>query len=189
MKFITTLASLFALQAAALPGKLFRRGISNSAVELIGSLEGFESDFYYINGHKTVGKGTKTDSGRIQTNCLGYGHDCVAKQDCDSIDTPLSKSEGAALLKKDLAGYESCVCELDNAKYLNANQYGALVSFAYNSGCGGVASWWHGAMEQKNFDGICEALPTTNTLGGLLSNRRRQEGEFCSKPTNQTSGC
>ncbi|KAL5363318.1 lysozyme-like domain-containing protein [Aspergillus floccosus] len=173
MKISIALASIFALQAAALPGKLLRRGISDAAVELIGSLEGFRPDFYYINGHKTV----------------GYGHDCVAKQDCDSIDTPLTKEEGAALLKKDLAGYEKCVCEMDNAKYLNANQYGALVSFAYNSGCGGVESWWHGAMEQKNFKGICSALPNTNTLGGQLSNRRAKEGAFCAKPTNQTSGC
>ncbi|KAF9892076.1 hypothetical protein FE257_002482 [Aspergillus nanangensis] len=173
MKLSIAISSLLALNVAALPSKLLRRGINNAAVQLIGSLEGFSSDFYYINGHKTI----------------GYGHDCVAKQDCDTIDAPLTKTEGAALLKEDLAGYESCVCSLSNAKYLNANQYGALVSFAYNSGCGGVENWWHGAMDQKNFEGICEALPTTNTLGGQLSNRRRQEGEFCAQPTNSTSGC
>jgi GH24 family phage-related lysozyme (muramidase) len=78
---------------------------------------------------------------------------------------------------------------MDNAKDLNANQYGALVSFAYNSGCGGVQSWWHGAMAKKNFDGICEALPTTNTLDGLLTSRRKKESAFCSKPTTEKSGC
>lgn len=55
MKISAALASILALQAAALPGKLLRRGISDAAVELIGSLEGFRPDFYYINGHKTVG--------------------------------------------------------------------------------------------------------------------------------------
>ncbi|KAA8652856.1 hypothetical protein EYZ11_007594 [Aspergillus tanneri] len=168
---VAALVSLFAL-ASALPS-LERRGINDAAVELIGELEGFRPDFYYINGHKTV----------------GYGHDCVAKQDCGSIKTPISKAEGAALLKKDLAGYEKCVCKMQNAKELNANQYGALVSFAYNSGCGGVQSWWHGAMAKKNFKGICEALPTTNTLNGLLTNRRKKEGAFCSKPTDKLSGC
>ncbi|KAI9930761.1 hypothetical protein ASPWEDRAFT_39645 [Aspergillus wentii DTO 134E9] len=173
MKLIA-IASLVAM-AAALPSNLETRstGINQDAVELIGSLEGFRSDFYTINGHKTV----------------GYGHDCVAKQDCGSIKTPLSKAEGQKLLKKDLAGYESCVCKLDNAKELNANQYGALVSFAYNSGCGGVENWWHGAMKKKNFDGICEALPTTNTLNGLLTTRRKKEGAFCAKKTTEKSGC
>ena len=44
-------------------------------------------------------------------------------------------------------------------------------------------------MEKKNFKGICEALPNTNTLKGQLNKRRAQEGEFCSKPTNDKSGC
>jgi GH24 family phage-related lysozyme (muramidase) len=92
-------------------------------------------------------------------------------------------------LQKDLVGFEQCVCALPNAKSLNANQYGALVSFAYNSGCGGVSEYWHGAMTEKNFNGICEALPNTNTLGGELTTRREAEGKFCSEPTNQTSGC
>ncbi|KAL4891462.1 hypothetical protein BDV59DRAFT_203382 [Aspergillus ambiguus] len=56
MKVSSTFVCIFAFQAMALPGKLFRRGISDAAVELIGSLEGFRPDFYYINGHKTVGK-------------------------------------------------------------------------------------------------------------------------------------
>ncbi|KAB8068806.1 lysozyme-like domain-containing protein [Aspergillus leporis] len=173
MKFSVAAIPLFALIAAALPSEVIRRGANDGTVDLIGELEGFRSNFYTINGHKTI----------------GYGHDCVEKQDCGSINAPISKSEGAALLKKDLAGFEKCVCQMDNAKDLNANQYGALVSFAYNSGCGGVQSWWHGAMAKKNFDGICEALPTTNTLDGLLTSRRKKESAFCSKPTTEKSGC
>ena len=34
-------------------------------------------------------------------------------------------------MKKDLRTFQSCVCALPHAKSLNANQYGALVSFAY----------------------------------------------------------
>lgn len=81
------------------------------------------------------------------------------------------------------------MCKLDNAEDLNANQYGALVSFAYNSGCGGVKTYWHTAMSEKNFKGICEALPNTNTLNGMLNNRRKAEGDFCSKATDKKSGC
>lgn len=98
-------------------------------------------------------------------------------------------AEGKALLANDIKSFEACVCELDNAQYLNANQYGALVSFAYNSGCGGVEYYWHTAMSEKNFNGICEALPHTNTLGGEIDSRRAKEGAFCSKPSNSTSGC
>ena len=88
-----------------------------------------------------------------------------------------------------MKGYEDCVCKMKNAKELNANQYGALVSFAYNSGCGGVENYWHGAMAKKNFKGICEALPNTNTLNGLLTSRRKKESKLCSTPTKVKSGC
>ncbi len=147
-------------------------GANEATLELIGQLEGWSANYYYINGHKTI----------------GYGHDCVEKG-CSGINAPLTKQEGLNLLKKDIVGFEDCVCNLPNAKALNANEYGALVSFAYNSGCGGVSRYWRSAMEQKNFKGICEALPHTNTLGGELNNRRRQEGEFCSKPTSEKAGC
>jgi lysozyme len=72
---------------------------------------------------------------------------------------------------------------------LNANQYGALVSFTYNSGCGGVQKYFESFMQQSNFAGICSALPTTNTLGGQLSSRRQQEGAFCSQASSAKSGC
>lgn len=113
----------------------------------------------------------------------------VERGGCSGLHAPISKAEGTALFKEDVAEYESCVCALDNTKYLNANQYGALVSFAYNSGCGGVKSGWHGAMAKKNFKGIYEALPTTNTLGSELSSHHKKESAFCSKATAAKSGC
>lgn len=84
---------------------------------------------------------------------------------------PISVSEGKELLATDSRSFEDCVCKLDNAQYLTTNQYGALLRFAYNSGCGDVESYWYTAMSEKNFDGICEPLPT-NTLGGQLDSRR-----------------
>ncbi|KAH8432092.1 lysozyme [Aspergillus melleus] len=169
---IAALFSLFAL-ATALPVAIQQRGIMRAAVELIGHLEGFRGNFYWIQGHKTV----------------GYGHDCVAKKDCHTINVPLSEPQAADLLSKDLSEFESCVCAMENAKELNANQYGALVSFAYNTGCAGFQSAWQGAMSQKDFNGICHSLPTTNTLGGLLNTRRQKEGHFCMQPTEKPSGC
>ncbi|PIG87000.1 hypothetical protein AARAC_004755 [Aspergillus arachidicola] len=122
-------------------------------------------------------------------NLIGYGHDCVAKKDCDSINAPISNAQGDEILQKDLVGFEQCVCALPNANALNANQYGALVSFAFNTGCGGLQQAWTAAMTSKNFDSICADLPHTNTLNGVLDNRRKKEAALCSTPTTQMSGC
>ena len=196
MKFSYTVLPLLALGVSAAPSTAIEARnaspINAGAISLIESLEGFRADFYYINGHKTIGMIILYPRYKMKeelTITAGYGHDCVESGGCGSLHPPISQAEGTALFKKDIAEYESCVCAMANAKDLNANQYGALVSFAYNSGCGGVQSWWHGAMAKKNFKGICEALPTTNTLGGELSSRRKKEGAFCSKPTTAKSGC
>lgn len=120
---------------------------------------------------------------------IGYGHDCQENGDCSTIHPPITEAQGKKLLAHDIKIFENCVCKLDNAKDLNANEYGALVIFAYNSGCGGVEKYWSTAMSEKNFKGICQALPSTNTLGGQLDSRRAKEGTFCALPSNSTSGC
>ncbi|KAE8380340.1 lysozyme-like domain-containing protein [Aspergillus bertholletiae] len=173
MKFSIAAISLFALSAVALPAGVVRRGASAATVSLISDAEGFRADYYEIMGHKTI----------------GYGHDCVARKDCDGIQAPITDAQGTEILQKDLVGFEQCVCALPNAKDLNANQYGALVSYAFNTGCGGLQQAWTGAMTSKNFDSICSGLPTTNTINGLLDNRRRKEAALCSTPTTQMSGC
>jgi hypothetical protein len=55
MKFSVAAIPLFALIAAALPSEVIRRGANDGTVDLIGELEGFRSNFYTINGHKTIG--------------------------------------------------------------------------------------------------------------------------------------
>ena len=72
---------------------------------------------------------------------------------------------------------------------LNANQYGALVSFTYNSGCGGVSRDFKSYMTKGDYTGICEDLPSTNTLDGLLTSRREKEAALCSKATSEKSSC
>ena len=140
---------------------------------MIEGEEGFSATFYDINGDETI----------------GYGHDCTQQGDCASITEPLSQAQGEALLDKDLVTFETCVCDLPNASGLNINQFGALVSFAYNSGCGGVSNYFTSYMSNSDFAGICAALPTTNTLGGELSSRRQKEANFCNMATSETSGC
>lgn len=45
-------------------------GVDEAALELIGSLEGWDANYYYINGHKTIGKilYSRKNESRHQTN-------------------------------------------------------------------------------------------------------------------------
>jgi len=49
----------------------------------------------------------------------------------------ITLQEAENMLKKDLWDYEDCVSRLINVQ-LNDNEYAALVSFAYNCGCGAL---------------------------------------------------
>jgi hypothetical protein len=60
MKFTYTILPLLALGVSAAPSTTLEARnaapINTGAINLIESLEGFRADFYYINGHKTIGK-------------------------------------------------------------------------------------------------------------------------------------
>ncbi|KAK3293582.1 lysozyme-like domain-containing protein [Chaetomium fimeti] len=97
---------------------------SNSAtVDLIGKSEGFSSKVYNDPaGYPTV----------------GYGHLCT-KAKCAEIKykIPLSVSDGKKLLADDMKKFEKCITAMLTSKaVLNLNQYGALVSWSFNVGCG-----------------------------------------------------
>lgn len=59
MKFSYTVLPLLALGVSAAPSTTIEARnaspINAGAISLIESLEGFRADFYYINGHKTIG--------------------------------------------------------------------------------------------------------------------------------------
>ena len=72
---------------------------------------------------------------------------------------------------------------------LNANQYGALASWAYNHGCGTVAEAT--LIKRLNQGGdvnivIEEEFPRYNS-GGLLTKRRQREIDLCRIPSDQMS--
>jgi lysozyme len=97
---------------------------SNSAtVDLIGKAEGFRANVYNDPaGHPTV----------------GYGHLCT-KAKCAEVKykIPLSTADGKKLLADDMKKFEKCITAmLNNKAVLNLNQYGALVSWSFNVGCG-----------------------------------------------------
>ncbi|CAG8718834.1 5715_t:CDS:2, partial [Gigaspora margarita] len=93
--------------------------INYDGLKFIEEQEGFKPNFY-------------PDLAKKMT--IGYGHNCVANQDCKQICASISREQGEVILKRDLAKKEACVTELTKIK-INPNQFSALVSFAYNLGC------------------------------------------------------
>ncbi|KAJ1830236.1 hypothetical protein IWW55_006613 [Coemansia sp. RSA 2706] len=69
---------------------------------------------------------------------IGYGHRC-ASLDCAEVPVafPLSRGQAHELLRMDLRNVTACLAQaVTNASLaLNANQWGALASWAFNVGC------------------------------------------------------
>lgn len=72
---------------------------------------------------------------------VGYGHLCQTKSCSEAGPFPLTKATATALLKKDIRKFTKCIANMinDDVK-LNDNQFGALVSWAFNVGCGNAQS-------------------------------------------------
>jgi len=127
---------------------------------------------------------------QVGVDTIGYGHNCVAAPgSCEAMKQPISQSDAEALLMKDLEQFEKCVCDLPNSEGLNSNQFSALVSFAFNTGCFGTSDYFKDMMNKKDYSGICDALPNTNTANGAPTTRREAEAKLCGTPMKQTCGC
>ncbi|KAJ4031142.1 hypothetical protein NW761_013208 [Fusarium oxysporum] len=154
---------------------------SNAAtVKLISSFEGFRPDVYNDpTGNPTV----------------GYGHLCDAPQ-CSEVKypVPLSVANGKKLLADDMKEFEVCITAMLNSKArLNRNQYGALISWAFNMGCGNAESTLVGRLNNGEDPNtvISQELPqwvyaSGQRLPGLV-HRRNAEIELAQKPTRRSA--
>lgn len=73
---------------------------------------------------------------------VGYGHLC-RNSGCSEVpfSFPLSTTTATTLLHSDLVTFQNCItADVNDNIRLNANQYGALVSWAFNEGCGAAGS-------------------------------------------------
>ncbi|KAH6911723.1 lysozyme [Coprinopsis sp. MPI-PUGE-AT-0042] len=115
---------------------------------------------------------------------VGYGHLCKTSG-CGEVpySFPLTTTTATALLKSDLPTFQNCIArDIVNSVRLNANQYGALVSWAFNVGCGNTGSSTLirrlNAGESPNTVAEQE-LPKWNKAGGVvlpgLVTRRNRE--------------
>jgi len=158
---------------------------NQEGVDLIKYYEGWYPNFY-------------TDPVGIRT--IGYGHACHV-WDCSvplngKYSVPLSITNGDLLLKEDLAWpgrYEDCIVDQITYANLNANQYSALVSFAFNLGCGSVSSSTLRTHLNagRTLDASLEFAKWINAGGSpLLGLARRRESErqlFCKSGGCETS--
>lgn len=73
---------------------------------------------------------------------VGYGHLCQTTG-CAEVpySFPLTEATATSLLVSDLRTFQNCIArDIVDSVRLNANQYGALVSWAFNVGCGNSGS-------------------------------------------------
>ncbi|KAL2865913.1 lysozyme [Aspergillus lucknowensis] len=119
--FLSALPAL-PLALAACPGP----DVNTATTDLMKSYESWQADVY------DDGYGNPT---------VGYGHLCD-DWSCSDVDydIPLSEEDGLKLFQDDIVAYQDgVVAPLDSSVTLNANQYGALVSWCFNEGTGAVA--------------------------------------------------
>lgn len=127
--------------------------------ELIKSFEGLELEAYLCPAD-------------IWT--IGYGHTGNVKE-----GDRITKAEAEALLDKDLQTFRNGVKRLVKVP-LNENQFGALVSFAYNLGLGSLqSSTLLKMLNAGDYTGAADQFLRWNKSGGkvLTGLVRRREAE------------
>jgi GH24 family phage-related lysozyme (muramidase) len=124
---------------------------------------------------------------------VGYGHLCKQPK-CAEVPFPIPLSEAHAtnLLRSDIRTAEECVSSaINDSVTLNENQYGALVSWAFNVGCGNVRS--SGLVRRLNAGEhpslvVLQEMPKWRNAGGKpmsgLVLRRGREVAFFQVPSS-----
>lgn len=114
---------------------------------------------------------------------IGYGH-------YGSDVTPgmsITQVQADALLMQDLMRYEAAVS--DAGLKLNQNQFDALVSFAYNCGCGNLKRLVTGRDTQQIADAMLMYNKSGgNVLAGLTKRRQAERDLFTSGMTEKKTG-
>ena len=104
------------------PGGSACTGVNDNTIALIKEFEGFVP---------------RPAPDPIGLPTVGYGHLCQTKTCSEAGPFPLTTATATDLLKKDVERFTKCIADMINDSVtLNDNQFGALVSWAFNVGCG-----------------------------------------------------
>ena len=152
------------------------RKVNQATIDLIKEFEGFRANAY----RDAVGVWT-----------IGYGHTSRAGDPKVKPGMRITRAEGERILKKDVAKFAADVERVlgDDADKLNDNQFGAIVSFAYNVGIGNLKrSSVLKAIRRGDLDAVPAKLKLWNKAGGKvlkgLVRRRKAEGELFMRPVD-----
>lgn len=147
--------------------------INNAGLGLLKSFEGWRSEAYQdVTGIWTI----------------GYGHTSMAGAPEVHPGMIITRAEGTAILLRDLQSFSDAIRPHIKVR-LNANQYSALLSFAYNVG---PANFKKSSVlryvNQKRFAEVPARLALWTKAGGKvlrgLSRRRVAEGALFLRPPN-----
>lgn len=143
--------------------------LSNNGLRFIAGFEGFVDHLYSDPaGHCTVGYGHLVHLGA----CDGRG------EELDYLNG-ISLVRGRILLRQDVERFEECINRLV-LRTLNQNRFDALVSFAFNVGCGAFEeSTLLRKLNNGEYHRVCDELRRWTHGGGsvLPGLVRRREAE------------
>ena len=155
--------------------------VNDATIRLITEFEGFVPQWYPDPAH-----GWKVPT-------VAYGHTDAAGEPfyANTKSKTFTKTEGMEILRRDLGKYESAVNRTVKVP-LNANQYGALVSFTYNLGEGNLAkSTLVKKLNAGDYAGSAKEFGKWNKAGGKvlagLTRRREAERQLFLAPAPATS--
>lgn len=136
-----------------------------------------------ITKHEGLRLKAYQDSGGKWT--IGYGHTATARP-----GMTITQAQAVRLLEKDIERFEDCVMDTITAP-LTQDQFNALVSFAFNRGCGGFKkSRFVALINAGKFEEAADVwLTTATTVKGRplrgLQKRRKDEVAMFSRDANE----
>ena len=147
--------------------------VNNASLDLIRRFEGWRSKAY------------KCSAGVLT---IGYGHTSSAGAPRVKPGMTISKADGEEILRRDVENFAKGVRRLLKVD-LNPNQFGALVSFAYNVGLGNFKkSSVLRVANARQFDRVPRRLALWNKAKGKvlkgLVRRRGDEGALFMTPVS-----
>lgn len=143
--------------------------VNDATIRLITEFEGFVPNWYPDSAH----------GWKVPTCCYGHTDAAGEPKYAATKDKKFTKQEGMEILRRDLGQYENAVHRAVKVP-LNANQFGALVSFTYNLGEGNLAkSTLVKKLNAGDYEGASREFSKWNKAGGkvLAGLTRRREAE------------
>jgi lysozyme len=156
--------------------------VNKAALDLIMSAEGFVNHWYPDPAHGWA----------VPTCCYGHTDAAGAPKYVDTKSKSFTKSEGAAILLRDLEAYERDVLELVKVP-INENQKGALTSFDYNLGRSNLAkSTLLKKLNKGDYEGAANEFgkwtrANGKVLPGLVTRRAAERALFLTPVSGQSA--